>query len=213
MAQFNLPNPRLLEARLQNEKLMTRAGAMVAYDGQIKFEKSVMGGEGLFGAVKRKVTGEGFDLMTTSGTGTVYFAHQAHEVLVLQLHNEKMWLESSVVLAFESSLRSNTAFTGLRGLSTGNGLFTTTLEGSGNLAIISHRNALMLEVAPGLPVCVDPQAFLGYKGQIQQEFVFDANWKTLVGQGSGETFQLKFSGQGVVYIQPSERGGGMVGNV
>lgn len=213
MAQFSLPNPRLLQANLQNEKLMTRAGAMVAYDGQIKFEKSVMGGEGFFGAVKRKVSGEGFDLMTTSGTGTVYFAYRAHEVLLLPLQNEKMWVESSSVLAFDSTLRSNTAFTGLRGLATGQGLATTTLEGTGQLAIISNRNALMLEVAPGLPVCVDPQAFLGYKGQIQQEFVFDANWKTLVGQGSGETFQLKFSGQGVVYIQPAERGGGLVGDV
>jgi uncharacterized protein (AIM24 family) len=52
---------------------------------------------------------------------------------------------------------------------------------------------------------VDPDAFVGYTGNVRQEFVFDVNWKTLVGQSSGESYQLKFTGQGTVYIQPSER--------
>ncbi len=178
---------------------------MVAYDGQVKFDKAILGGEGVFGALKRKVGGEGFDLMTATGQGRVYFAHQAAEILILPLQNEKIWVESRVLLAMDSSLKSNTVFAGLRGATTGQGLFTTTLEGTGNVAILSHGTALQLEVAPSFPLCVDPDAFLGYKGQVTQEFIFDINWKTFIGQGSGESFQLKFSGQGVVFIQPNER--------
>jgi uncharacterized protein (AIM24 family) len=205
MANFKLKNQRLLEVALHGEKVMTRVGAMVAYDGQIKFEKAILGGEGLFGALKRKAGGETFDLMTTGGNGTVYFAHQAAEILLVALHNEKIWVESRSVLAFDHSMKTNTVFAGLRGATTGQGLFTTTIEGTGTVAIISHGSALTLEVGPTYPLCVDPDAFLGYKGQLQQEFIFDVNWKTLVGQSSGESFQLKFTGQGEVYIQPNER--------
>ncbi|RYG67320.1 AIM24 family protein, partial [bacterium] len=144
-------------------------------------------------------------LMTTSGKGTVYFAQNGAEILIIPLQNEKMWVESSVLLAFDKDLKTNTVFAGLRGATSGQGLFTTTVEGSGNIAIISHGTALELEVSPSYPLFVDPDAFLGYTGQINQEFIFDVNWKTFVGQSSGESFQFKFTGQGRVFIQPSER--------
>ncbi|HXG66546.1 MAG TPA: AIM24 family protein [Blastocatellia bacterium] len=205
MANFQLKNKRLLEVTLNNEKVMARTGAMVAYDGNIKFEKSVTGGEGFFGALKRRVTGESLDMMTASGMGVVYFARNAIEITIVPLQNEKIFIESSSLLAFEPHLRTSTAFAGLRGATTGQGLFTTTIEGMGNLAVISHGGLIMLEVTPSTPLCVDPDAFVAYKGNVTQEFIFDVNWKTMIGQTSGESFQLKFSGMGVVYIQPSER--------
>jgi uncharacterized protein (AIM24 family) len=33
----------------------------------------------------------------------------------------------------------------------------------------------------------------------------DVSWKTFVGQTSGESYQLQFTGNGTVYIQASER--------
>ncbi len=205
MAKFSLKNKRLLQVDLANEKVMARSGAMVAYVGQVKFEKAILGGEGIFGALKRKVTSEGLDLMTSSGTGTVYYAHEAREINVIPLTNEKVFLESSTLIAFDSSLKTNTAFAGLRGAASGQGLFTTTVEGVGNVAIFANGGMLAFEVTPQAPLCVDPDAFLGYKGSVTQEFVFDVNWLTMVGQTSGESYQLRFSGQGIVYIQGSER--------
>ncbi|CAN5350382.1 AIM24 family protein [soil metagenome] len=205
MTRFRLENSRLLEVTLQNERVMTRAGSMVAYDGQMKFEKAILGGEGIFGALKRRVGGEGFDLMTTSGTGRVYVAQNAAEILLIPLQNDRIFIESSSVLAFDHGMRSNTVFAGLRGASSGQGLFTTSIEGTGNVAAISDGTAIALEVTQSEPLFVDPDAFIGYTGNVRQEFVFDVNWKTLVGRSSGESYQLKFTGGGVVYIQPSER--------
>ncbi len=205
MTRFRLENSRLLEVTLQNERVMTRAGSMVAYDGQMKFEKAILGGEGLFGALKRRVGGEGFDLMTTSGTGRVYVAQNAAEILLVPLQNDRIFIESSSVLAFDHGMRSNTVFAGLRGASSGQGLFTTSIEGTGNVAAISDGTAIALEVTQSEPLFVDPDAFIGYTGNVRQEFVFDVNWKTLVGRSSGESYQLKFTGGGIVYIQPSER--------
>ncbi len=73
------------------------------------------------------------------------------------------------------------------------------------MAVLAQGELLALEVSAAQPLCVDPQAFVGYKGQIQQEFVFDVNWRTMVGEASGESYQLKFTGQGVVFVQGAER--------
>ena len=204
MARFRLGSSRLLEVGLQNEKILARAGSMVAYDGQMKFEKSVLGGEGLFGALKRRVGGEGFDLMTVTGDGTLYVAQNAAEILLVNLENDRMFVESSSLLAFDSGMKSETVFAGLRGASSGQGLFTTAITGTGTVAAISDGTAIALEVTPEEPLFVDPDAFVGYTGHVKQEFVFDVNWKTLVGRSSGESYQPKFTGGSVVYIQPIE---------
>ncbi len=205
MTRFRNNSDRLLEVSLQDEKVLAIAGAMVAYTGAIKFEKSILGGEGLFGALKRKVTNEGMQIMQTSGTGTVFFAQDAAEITVMALAGEKMTIESSSLLAYDTTLKTGTSFAGLRGATSGQGLFSTTIEGSGNIALISKGNLIMLEVTPNTPLRVDPDAFIGFKGDIRQEFVFDVNWRTMVGQSSGESYQHKFTGQGVVFIQPAER--------
>lgn len=205
MSSFRINTDRLLEVHLQDEKVLALAGAMVGYTGSMKFEKSLLAGEGLFGALKRKVTNEGIALMQTTGNGTVFFAHNAAEITVIPLFQEKLFIESSRLLAYDVSLKTNTSFAGLRGATSGQGLFTTTIEGSGNLAVFSHGNLITLEVDAKYPLFVDPDAFIGYKGNITQEFVFDVNWRNLIGEASGESYQFKFSGQGVVYIQPAER--------
>jgi len=56
LSTFRLKNDRLLDVALENEKVMARAGAMVAYDESIKFEKALLGGEALLGDLKRTVT-------------------------------------------------------------------------------------------------------------------------------------------------------------
>jgi uncharacterized protein (AIM24 family) len=205
MTNFKLQCDRLLAVELQNEKVFAIAGSAIAREGPIKFEKALLGGEGLFGVLKRKVSKEQFELMLARGSGTVYLASQAREISILPLNGEKMFIESRSLLAFDEPLKTNVAFAGLRGATSGQGLFTTTVEGRGNVAVISDGSLLTLEVTPAFPLFIDPDAFIGYQGNLRQEFVFDVNWKTMVGEESGETYQLKFSGNGLVHIQPSER--------
>jgi uncharacterized protein (AIM24 family) len=205
VTSFRTNTDRLLEVTLQNEKMLAIAGSMVAYTGSVKFEKSLLGGEGIFGALKRKATNEGMQLMQVSGSGTVLFAQGAAEITLLALAGDKLTIESSSLLAYDSALKTGTSFAGLRGAASGQGLFSTTVEGHGNVALIARGNLIMLEVTPAHPLRVDPDAFVGFKGNITQEFVFDVNWRTMVGQSSGESYQHKFSGQGVVFIQPAER--------
>ncbi|WP_130492971.1 AIM24 family protein [Motilibacter rhizosphaerae] len=197
---------RVLEVQLAGDAVRALTGSMVAYEGTVTFKNAGMGGGGgLKAALKRKVTGESLELMEVSGQGVVYLASNATEVELVQLQGDTLHVESSALLAIESTLRTDVAFAGLRGASSGQGLFTTTVSGAGTCAVLSDGPMIALEVSPQYPLVVDPDCFIAHRGQLQQSFVTDVSWKTAFGEGSGENYSLSFNGSGIVYIQPAER--------
>ncbi|SEG65398.1 Uncharacterized conserved protein, AIM24 family [Thermomonospora echinospora] len=201
----------MLAVDLMGETIRALNGSMVAYDGQMNFKRQGMtGGEGLRGALRRRVAGESMTLMEITGQGTVYLASEATEVTLIPLQGDTLFVESESLLAFDGQLRTGVQFTGLRGMGTGQGLATTKVEGHGMVAILSDGPAIGLEVTPGVPLCVDPHAYVAHRGQLQQDFVTDVNWRTVLGQGSGESVQFRYQGHGLVYVQPAERGGGIM---
>ncbi|MEU9021333.1 MULTISPECIES: AIM24 family protein [Actinomadura] len=208
MAQFRLNGSKMLAVDLAGETIRALNGAMVAYEGRMAFKREGMtGGEGLRGALKRKIAGEGMTLMEVTGEGTVYLASEAAEVTLVQLTGDTLFVESESLLALEGGLRTGVQFVGLRGMGTGQGLATTKVEGHGTVAIVSDGPAIALEVTPETPLSVDPHAYVGHHGQLRQDVVTDVNWRTVIGQGSGESVQFRYQGHGLVYVQPAERGG------
>ncbi|MFI0353714.1 AIM24 family protein [Actinomadura sp. 9N407] len=208
MAQFRMNGSRMLAVDLAGETIRALNGSMVAYEGQMAFKRQGMtGGEGLRGALKRRIAGEGITLMEISGQGTVYLASQATEVTLVPLNGDTLFVESESLLAIEGGLQTGVHFVGLRGMGTGQGLATTKVEGHGLVAILSDGPAIALEVTPQMPLCVDPHAYVAHHGQLQQDVVTDVNWRTVLGQGSGESVQFRYQGHGLVYVQPAERGG------
>ncbi len=197
----------MLEVHLQGEAVRAVTGAMVAFDGQVSFKNAGLGGgDGLKAALKRKVTGESLSLMECSGSGVVYFAVDAQHIEIVELANETLQVESSQLLAVAGKLHTDVTFTGLRGASSGQGLFTTTVSGFGTVALLSAGGPpIALEVSPQYPLVVDPDAYVASRGQLNQSFVTDVSWKSVLGEGSGEPFSLRFDGSGIVYIQPAER--------
>lgn len=207
MAQLSLKSSKVLQAQLNGETIRAITGSMVAFEGDVTFKNAGMGGGGGFkAAVKRKVTGESLALMECTGRGLVYFAVDAQDVTVVELNNEPMQVESQQLLALDSNLRTDVMFSGLRGATSGQGLFTTTVMGVGQAALLSAGGPpIALEVSPQYPLVVDPDAYVASRGQLNQTFVTDVSWKSMIGEGSGEAFSLRFDGNGVVYIQPAER--------
>lgn len=190
---------------MAGDSVKARNGSMVAYDGQMSFKKLSGGGEGLRGMVTRRITGESMEMMEVKGSGTCYFADRATDISLVRLGGEKLHVEASNLLCAEASLRTGTTFTGLRGATSGNGLFTTTVEGVGQAALMSDGPAIVLRVAPGTPLLVDPGAYVAHTGNLNQQFQTGVTWRTFAGESSGETFQIRFEGDGLVYVQPSER--------
>ncbi|MDX6353551.1 MAG: hypothetical protein QOF98_454 [Streptomyces sp.] len=205
MATFRLHGSRVLAVDLDGDAVKAKKGAMVAYDGDMTFKKMTGGGEGLRGLVTRRITGEAMAVMEVKGQGTCYFADRATEITLVRLTGDKLYVEASNLLVTEPALRTGTTFTGLRGASQGNGLFTTTVEGSGQAAIMSDGPAIALRVSGAYPLTVDPGAYIAHSGNLRQQLQSAVGWRTLMGEGSGESFQIRFEGEGLVYIQPSER--------
>ncbi len=208
VAHFRMNGSKMLAVDLAGETVRALNGSMVAYEGQMAFKRQGMtGGEGLRGALKRKIAGEGMTLMEITGQGTVYLASEATEVTLVQLTGDTLFVESESLLALDGGLKTGVQFIGLRGMGTGQGLATTKVEGHGTVAVLSDGPAIALEVTPQTPLCVDPHAYVAHHGQLQQDVVTDVNWRTVIGQGSGESVQFRYQGHGLVYVQPAERGG------
>ncbi|MEV7281207.1 AIM24 family protein [Streptomyces sp. NPDC093111] len=205
MATFRLQGSKVLAVSMTGDAVKAKNGSMVAYDGQMAFKKMSGGGEGLRGMVTRRLTGEQMEVMEVRGQGTCWFADRASEINLVQLHGDKLYVESSNLLCTDAGLRTGTTFTGLRGGATGNGLFTTTVEGTGQAAIMSDGPAVVLRVTPQYPLNVDPGAYIAHQGNLQQHLQSGVTFRTLMGEGGGEAFQIRFEGDGLVYVQPSER--------
>lgn len=207
MAQLTTNGHRVLVADLTGDTMRAVSGSMIAYEGDVAFKHAGMGGGGgLRAALKQKVTGESLSLMDVSGRGRVYFAVDAQDITVVEIAGEPMHVEASQLLALIGQLKTEVKFSGLRGASSGQGLFTTVVTGTGSVALLSAGGPLIaLAVDPQNPLVVDPDAFVAHRGQLNQSFVTDVTWRSAIGGGSGEAFSLRFDGHGVVYIQPQER--------
>ncbi|MEV6054176.1 AIM24 family protein [Streptomyces sp. NPDC052107] len=211
---FREINSKMVEATvLPGQRLFSQRGAMLAYKGDVSFTPNVQGGQGgLMSMIGRRVTGEATPLMTVEGSGTVFFGHGGHHVHVIHLTGDTLYVEADRLLAFEGTLRQGTMFMGsqggvmglVRGQVTGQGLFTTTLQGQGSVAVMAHGGVLEIPITSQRPVHVDPQAYVAHHGEVRNKLSTALGWREMVGRGSGEAFQLELSGNGTVYVQASE---------
>ena len=200
---FELETPRMLEINL-NGQVWSKAGAMVSYRGQIKFEREGVLEHGIGKMFKKALTGEGASLMKANGNGKLYLADQGKKISILHLQNEAIFVNGNDLLAFEPSISWDIKLMRrVAGMLSG-GLFNVRLEGTGMVAITSHYEPLTLLVSPDNPVYTDPNATVAWSGNLQPEFVTDISFKTFLGRGSGESIQMKFSGEGFVVVQPFE---------
>ncbi|RSN51263.1 hypothetical protein DMH12_22620 [Streptomyces sp. WAC 04229] len=202
---FRLQGSKVLAVDMTGDAVKAKNGSMVAYDGEMAFKKLSGGGEGIRGMVTRRITGEQMTVMEVRGQGTCWFADRASEINLVALQGDTLYVESSNFLAADAGLRTGTSFTGTRGASQGNGLFTTTVEGHGQVAIMSDGPAVALRVSAQYPLTVDPGAYVAHQGNLRQSFQSGVTFRTLLGEGGGEAFQIRFEGDGLVYVQPSER--------
>lgn len=201
---FELEKPQLLEINLNNQFVWTKAGSMVGYVGNINFEResTLAGGVGNF--LKKALTGEGAKLMKAQGTGRLYVADSGKKVQILQLENESISVNGNDVLAHDQAITNQiTMLKSIAGMMSG-GLFQVRLTGTGHVAITTHGDPLTLMVTPENPVFTDPNATVAWSGNLTPELKTSMSLKSFIGRGSGEEFQMKFSGNGWVLIQPYE---------
>ena len=200
---FELENPHMLEVNL-NGRVWTKVGAMIAHTGEVSFTREGLLEHGVGKLLKRMVSGEGTSLMKAEGQGRVYLADRGKKVRILHLHAETICVNGNDLLAMQDGIEWDiTMLRRVAGMLAG-GLFNVRLSGTGLVAITTHFEPLTLRVRPGQPLFTDPNATVAWSGGLSPEVVANLTLRTLMGRGSGEAIQLRFSGDGWVVLQPFE---------
>lgn len=221
---FTRQNAKMLKVVLGRGPVWAKAGAMVAYQGDIRFENKGSGGLGRL--LKQAATGEGVPLMKCSGQGELFVADQATDVQVLYLENDMISVNGRNILAFDDSIDWDIHRVQARGALMTGDLYNVSLRGTGYVAVTTRGEPVALDVGSA-PTFGDPQAVVLWTSGVRMDVRVDTGGLgSMLRGGSGETLQMAFGGQGHVLVQPSEnmqphhasgsggnRGGGLLDNV
>lgn len=197
--RFALQNPQLLRVALGPDVLAVK-GAMVAFQGQVRFEHEKAGSVGKL--LKKMVTNEDMPLMRVSGNGEVFFANEAGYVYLLELSGDGISVNGRNLLAFDAALQWDINRVKGAGVMAG-GLFNTTVSGAGTVALCTVGQPVVLDCSQQ-PTYVDVQAAVAWSANLVPNVVSSMSFKSLLRGGSGEAFQYAFHGPGFVVVQPHE---------
>ena len=182
-------------------EMLARQGAMVAYRGNLQFERK---GQGVGGMLKRAVTGEGLPLMAVRGQGEAWFAHEAQNCFIVDVEpGDEFTVNGRNVLCFDASLAYRIATVKGAGIA-GGGLFNSVFTGHGRLGLVCEGNPLVIPVSPEFPVYVDTDAVVGWTAGLATSLHRSQSIGSMLRGGSGEAVQLVLQGSGYVVVRPSE---------
>jgi uncharacterized protein (AIM24 family) len=197
--RFGLQNTQRLRVTLGDDVLAVK-GAMVAFQGQIRFDHEKAGGMGKL--LKKVLTSEDMPLMRVSGQGEVFFANDAGYVYLLELDGDGISVNGRNLLAFDAALTWDINRVKGAGMMAG-GLFNTTVSGQGTAALCTVGQPVVLDCSTQ-PTYVDVQAAVAWSAHLVPQVVSSMNMKSMLRGGSGEAFQYAFHGPGFVVVQPHE---------
>lgn len=197
--RFSLQNPQMLRVELGPDLLAVK-GAMIAFQGQIRFDHEGAGSIGKI--IKRMVTDEDVPLMRASGQGEVFFANEAGYVFLVELTGDGLSVNGTNLLAFDAALDWDINRVKGAGMMT-SGFFNTTITGTGSVALCTIGRPVILDCSTQ-PTYVDTQATVAWSANLVPKVVSSINLRSMLRGGSGEAFQYAFHGPGFVVVQPFE---------
>jgi uncharacterized protein (AIM24 family) len=202
--RYTLQNPQLLRVQLGGQDdVLARKGAMVAYQGLMEFD-----GEYRTGQQRRRQarTGEGLDLMRCSGQGTVYLANLAQYVHVMDVDSDGLTVDSSYVLALDSSLHWEVIAVDSQFGISGSGAYNLNISGHGKVALMTSGRPLALQITPDRYVSADADAVVAWSSSLRVQMQAQTSSQSVFRRrgNTGEGWELSFMGQGFALVQPSE---------
>ncbi|WP_127358664.1 AIM24 family protein [Actinacidiphila soli] len=202
-ARMETHGGRMLKVVMQTgQDLFARTGSMVAYEGFVQYEPNPPAVRQM---ASQWLTGEGAPVMKCTGDGLLYLADYGADVVPVYLNNESLSVNGTNLLAFDAHLQWGVER--VKGLAkfAGQGLFNVGISGTGWVAITSRGTPMVVDCGRGDDeTYVDPDALVAWSSGLKTKSKRSFKASSLIGRGSGEAFQIGFSGQGFVVVQPSE---------
>ncbi|MDK1476714.1 AIM24 family protein [Streptomyces sp. 549] len=182
--------------------LFARTGSMVAYEGFVQYEPNPPAVRQM---ASQWLTGEGAPLMRCHGDGLLYLADYGADVVVLHLAEDSLSVNGTNILAFDAHLRWGVQRVKGMAKFAGQGLFNVEISGTGWVALTSRGTPIVVDCGRGADeTYVDPDALVAWSTNLRMKGKRSFKASSMIGRGSGEAYQLGFSGQGFVVVQPSE---------
>ncbi|MEO3975874.1 AIM24 family protein [Streptomyces sp. CAU 1734] len=202
--RYFLQNPQMLRVALTgSDDVLALKGAMVAFQGLIDFD-----GEYDWSGRNRssEATGETLELMRCSGQGTVYLANMAQYVHLVDIDHDGMTVDSSYVLALDSSLHTEIIEVDSQYGISGTGKYQLNISGRGKVALMTSGPPLMMRVTPETFVNVDADAIVAWSTPLRVQMQSQTYSSSITRRrgSTGEGWELSFLGQGFALVQPSE---------
>ncbi|WP_374985932.1 AIM24 family protein [Streptomyces fradiae] len=189
-------------AMATGQDLFARTGSVVAYEGFIQYEPNPPAVRQI---ASSWVTGEGAPLMKCSGDGLLYLADYGADVVVVHLDNDALSVNGTNVLAFDAHLQWGVERVKGMAKFAGQGLWNVQISGTGWVALTSRGTPVVVDCGRGDDeTYVDPDALVAWSPGLKVKGKRSFKAASLIGRGSGEAYQMAFSGQGIVVVQPSE---------
>ncbi len=190
---------RLVKATIRNESIRAESGALHYLRGNVTIESKAPTASGF---LKAMVTAENIFRPTYTGTGEIYFGPPTFgEYTVLNLNNEAWVLDRGAYVCSDAGINLDVFRNKLTaGIMTGEGLFQTKVEGTGQVVIYSDGPLEVIDLVNDRLVvdgsfAVARQAHLGFNMQRAT--------KSLLGSAtSGEGLVSVIEGTGRVYLAP-----------
>lgn len=203
-APFELENSYTLDVAVDGS-VLAKAGSMIAFTGDLSFTGKASAEGGITGFLKQAATGEGTPVMSIEGQGHVYLADSEKKVQLLELDaGDSITVNGEDILAFEPRISYEISSMGSLAGAFAGGFTNVFLEGPGYVAITTHADPIVLEP----PVSTDPSATVAW-GDTTPNVRVNKNLSDMIGQESGERFQMSFEGDsGFVVVQPYEEHAG-----
>ncbi|MGW1891244.1 AIM24 family protein [Streptomyces sp. NPDC002004] len=202
--RYSLQNPQMLRVVLEgHDDVLARKGTMVAYQGMMDFDAEYQNNNQ---RQARAFTGEGLDLMRVHGQGTVYLANLAQHIHVVDVDQDGLTVDSSYVLAMDSSLHHDViAVDSQYGIS-GSGKYQLIITGRGKVALMTSGTPLMMQVTPDRYVNCDADAIVAWSNGLRVQMQAQTHSSGVFRRrgNTGEGWELSFMGTGYALVQPSE---------
>jgi uncharacterized protein (AIM24 family) len=193
----------MLKVAMQSgQDLFARTGSMVAYEGFVQYEPNPPAVRQM---ASQWLTGEGAPLMRCSGDGLLYLADYGANSVGINLNGDALSVNGTNLLAFDAHLQWGVER--VKGIAkfAGQGLFNVGVSGTGWVALTSRGTPIVVDCGRGEDeTYVDPDALVAWSSGLKVKGKRSFKASSLIGRGSGEAYQLGFSGQGFVVVQPSE---------
>ncbi|NUP32000.1 MAG: AIM24 family protein [Streptomycetaceae bacterium] len=204
--RFRLENAQVLAVRLGADappEVLARKGAMVAFHGGVDFDATFVTGyeRQTYGA-----TGEQLNLMRCYGNGTVYLAHRAQYLCVVDVDHDGLIVDGEYILAFDPHLAWNVVGIDSQEAIAAVGMYNLDMRGQGKIALMTSGKPLVLKVDARNEAFVDADAVVawtaGLSTRMEAQTVSSRVWRRR--GGTGEGWNMCFIGEGYVVVQPRE---------